>query len=102
MVYIALHFLVVSHIKSFPDVNRWLADDPQIVNLSLHKQMFWMVQMVRCTDVKGVEYLDAKLDGSGNQMLVVAGHRVSSLVFTASLWYLWCMFRHLQDSQPRI
>ena len=28
--------------------------------------MFQMVQMVRCSDVKGVEYLDAKLDGSAD------------------------------------
>ena len=66
-------------------LNRWLADDAQIVNLSLHKQMFWMVQMVRCTDVKGVEYLDAKLDGSAHQMLVVAGHMVFTCLHSFSM-----------------
>ena len=48
MASMALHILVLLyHIESLPDINRWLADDAQIVNLSLHKQMFQMVQMVR-------------------------------------------------------
>ena len=43
--------------RAIPVLDRWLADDTQIVNLSLHKQMFQMVQMVKSTDVKGVELI---------------------------------------------